>query len=152
MANEDAEEVTDADIWIEFSEYANRSNYVCVLDALEIMVLLPLSEKPLQFSYSALEHLFDLLDQLEQGESGRVLSGTGLLDVTITDKTVTLHGQPLLDGGTTDMFDLVTSLIEPVFVQLEREGFASVTIAEETAEHQNLQVVDPVADHNDAMD
>jgi hypothetical protein len=152
MDESDVVTVSDSEIWVEFSEYDDGTDYVRVPDALRIMLTHPAAESSIQLSFSCLTHLLFLLDQLKQGESGQVLSGTGLLEVTVENETIRIHSTPPLVGTPTETTTFVTSLIETVYSQLEDEGIETREIAVQSAKRNQLQAIDPVALHDAVMD
>ena len=143
-------DVAELDVWIRPSEYDPPKAYVSVPDALEIVVSRRSSSTSRRFVYTCLDHLFELLNRIERRESGRVLAGTGVMDVTVENETVTLYARPRLVGTVEETKAVVLRLIASVFEELAGAGLDTRERARDVADRRSL-TVDPIAVHDSVM-
>jgi hypothetical protein len=150
MGDQTPVDVGDLDIWITFSEFDKPEHYVWIPDSLAIMISRRTESTEERFCYTCLEHLFLLLNHIEQGESGAVLAGTGGMDVTYENEMVTLDGRQPVVGAIGEMKTVVRTLIQSVFEELVADGVDTRRVAQEIADGRISFAIDPVRVH-DAM-
>ena len=148
MGDQSPVDVGNLDIWITPSDFDNAEEYVWIPDARAIMISRRSESTEQRFCYTCLEHLFLLLNHIEQGESGAVLAGTGGMDVTYENETVTLHGRPPVVGTIGEMKTVVRTLIQSVFEELVADGVDTRSVAQEIADGRFSFAIDSVTVHD----
>ena len=106
-----------------------------------------------RYGYTCLEHAFLLLDRLEKRESGRVLWGTGLVDLQFDGETVMLVGKPFLTGPVGEFRSATEDLITQLFEYLRRHGVDTHEVATDIADGRFAPwAADPVNVHDQLLD
>lgn len=137
----------------EFTQYDRGESIVRVPDAINLKVRRQCSSgKTVEslHSYTCLEHVFLLLDQLEEGTSDTVLWGNSGLGVEFAENSVTLsHKGVNLVGSRTSIQQAVEDLTLEIFEELQRQGVDTHEVARQLREGRFAPwTIDPLNVHD----
>lgn len=105
-----------------------------------------------RYGFTCLEHAFLLLDRLETRESGRVLWGTGYVELQFDGETVTVDGNPSLVGPVDEFRTAAEDLIAQLFEYLQRHNVDTREVATKIADGRFAPwTTDPVAVHDQLL-
>lgn len=141
----------------EFTSYDTGEDVVWVPDAINLKLRRQSNseeeaERP--HSSTSLEHIFLLLNQLEEGESGDVLWGSSGIIVTFAgDGVVLAHKGIELVGSPTSAWQAVENLIRETFDELRRQGVDTRRVARQLQEGRLAsRTIDPLDVHDRLLD
>ena len=137
----------------EFTQYDPGESIVWVPDAINLKVRRQCSSGETVeslHSYTSLEHVFLLLDQLEEGTSDTVLWGSSGLGVESAESSVTLSHKGInFVGSRTSIQQAVEDLIQEIFEKLQREGVDTDEVAKQLREGRFAPwTIDPLNVHD----
>lgn len=133
----DAVALESVELQLSFLEYASDpESFVWIPDEMALSIRRPTEDgtEATRLTWTCLEHLLILLNQIESGQSGTILSGTGLVRVEQSDDRVTIRTRPMLVGPHDEMRDAVEGLVRETFLELRSRGLDTESVAERLAE------------------
>ncbi|SEP66839.1 hypothetical protein [Natrinema salaciae] len=141
----------------EFSSYCTEENIVWVPDAITLKLRRKsdsVNGMEVSHSHTSLEHIFLLLNQLEEGEPGTVLWGSSSIGVTFTGDRVALsHKGSKLVGSPTSARQAVENLVRETFEELHRQGVDTHHVARQLQQGRFAPwTADPLEIHNQMRD
>lgn len=117
MSEQERIEIDSVNLIPDFSD-ARTESIVWIPDEFEIRLQRENdAEEPREFHYSwaCLEHLFFILNQIEKGESGDVLLGTGGMGVRFLNDRLVLEHRVNIVGSPEEIRELIENLILQTF-------------------------------------
>ncbi|UTF52962.1 hypothetical protein [Natronosalvus rutilus] len=143
-------------IYVEVGEYTIAESLEWLADAAKVVLRVRDEGGEVtnhQYEYTCLEHAFLLLDRLEKRESGRMLWGTGLVNLRFNDETVTLGAKPRLTGPVGEFRAATEALVAQLFEYLRRHDIDAHEVATNIAEGRfALWEIDPANVHDRVLD
>lgn len=140
----------------EFTSYDTGEDIVWVPDAINLKLRRQSdSEEATEtlHSYTSLEHIFLLLNQLEEGKSETVLWGSSGIEITFTkDQVALVHKGTRLAGSPASARQTVENLIRGTFEELRRQGVDTRHVARQLQKGRFAPwTADPVEIHDRLM-
>lgn len=135
MSKQDRIESDSIDLIADFSN-ASTDSIVWIPDEFEIRLKRQNDtgvQRQSHYSWACLEHLLLIRNQIEKGESGDVLFGTGGIRVTFSNDKIVLDHRVNIVGTPDEIRELVEDLILQTFNELRRRGTDTQAVAEEIA-------------------
>lgn len=137
----------------EFTQYDREESIVWIPDAINLKLRRQCSSGETiesLHSYTCLEHVFLLLNQLEEGTSNTVLWGSSGLGVEFMENSVTLSHKGInLVGSSTSIQQAVEDFIKEVFQELQRQGADTHEVARQLREGRFAPwTIDPLNVHD----
>ena len=153
MAHAEEIDISTVHLLPEFTQYDPGKSIVWVPDAIDLKVRRQCSSGETVeslHSYTCLEHVFLLLDQLEEGTSDTVLWGSSGLRVEFAESSVTLsHKGISLVGSRTSIQQAVEDLTKEIFEELQRQGVDTDEVARQLREGRFAPwTIDPLNVHD----
>lgn len=150
-------DISEVHLVPEFTEYDPGEGIVWVPDAINLKIRRQCSSGETVeslHSYTCLEHVFLLLDQLEAGTSDTVLWGSSGLGVEFAESSVTLsHNGVNLVGSRTSVRQTVEDLAREIVEELRRQGVDTDGVARQLRDGRFAPwAIDPVAVHDRLID
>lgn len=139
-------DISAANLWIEYPEWAKPERYAMVQDELELVVQRPDGE-PEVWTQLCLRGLFSLYERLLVEESGSCLGFFRLNEVVVEDGSARLEGQPDLTGSVDEFKTVVRALITDVLQELESESIDSEEVCENMRADFEKSPFDPMVLH-----
>ncbi|WP_435174588.1 hypothetical protein [Halorussus sp. AFM4] len=157
MTHAEEIEISEVRLLPEFTQYDPREGIVWVPDAIKLKIRRQCSSGETVeslHSYTCLEHVLLLLDQLEEGTSDTVLWGSSGLGVEFTGSSVTLsHKGVNLVGSRTSIRQAVEDLIQEIFEELRRQGVDTDEVARQLQEGRFAsRTIEPLDIHDRLID
>ena len=157
MTHQEEFEFSSVRLVPEFSSYCTEENIVWVPDAITLKLRRQSDSGDVtaaSHSNTSLEHIFLLLNQLEEGESGSVLWGSSSIGVTFTGDRVALsHKGIKLVGSPTSARQAVENLVRETFEELHRQGVDTRHVARQLQQGRFAPwAADPLEIHDQMTD
>ncbi|WP_135826509.1 hypothetical protein [Halorussus ruber] len=143
------------ELQLDFSEYAlEPESFVWVPDEMTLSIRRPTEDGTdvMRLTWTCLEHLLLLLDQIESGRSDTILSGTGLVRVEQSDDRVAIHTRPKLVGPRDEMRDAIAELVREAFLELESRGLDTESAARFAERRFSDEDLDVISIHDRLLD
>jgi len=133
MNNREEIQLSSVQLVPEFTTYDTGENIVWIPDSSNLKLRRQSDSEEVTetlHSYTSLEHILFLLNQLEKEESGDVLWGSSSIIVSFTgDKVVLAHKGTELIGSLESAERAIENIIRETFDELDRQGVNTREIA-----------------------